>query len=101
MSHNQILALCTISDKYIVPLMVFEMLRLKLKNEIENKNNCRNYCHINSPIQTKLKVDIHMDLSYHSVLSKVKVQIRIFKCTRIMDETLSIPHTKCYCILCD
>ena len=58
-----------------VPHTVFEIQGFKLKNKNDNKN-LRNgtFCHIShvsGPILTKFYVHIHIDLSYHPVVSKV------------------------------
>ena len=60
-----------------VPLTVFEIQGFKLKNkndkrqeELEKWTVCH-ISHVSGPILTKYEVHIHIDLSYHSMVSKV------------------------------
>ena len=52
-----------------IPLTAFEILEFKLKNK--KKNWKMTFCHVNGPILTKFKEDIHIYLSYYPVVSKV------------------------------
>ena len=50
-----------------VPLTVFEIQGFKLKN----KNDKKNWRNVSGPILTIYYVHIHINLSYHPVMSKV------------------------------